>query len=76
MPYPLVSAIVLCYNQARFVIECLESVKAQQYPHLELIVNDDFSRMVLLMLSKLGCHEVECLIASCGMGPTKAYAEA
>ncbi|HEV2435684.1 MAG TPA: glycosyltransferase [Verrucomicrobiae bacterium] len=43
MQYPLVSAIVLCYNHARFVIECLESVKAQQYPNLELIVHDDAS---------------------------------
>jgi len=44
MQYPLVSAIVLCYNHARFVVECLESVKAQNYPNLELIVNDDASR--------------------------------
>jgi glycosyltransferase involved in cell wall biosynthesis len=44
MQYPLVSAIVLCYNQARFVVECLESVKAQNYPNLELIVNDDASK--------------------------------
>ncbi|MGD0260556.1 MAG: glycosyltransferase [Verrucomicrobiota bacterium] len=44
MQYPLVSAIVLCYNQARFVIECLEGIKAQQYPNLELIVNDDASQ--------------------------------
>jgi len=44
MSYPLVSAIVLCYNQARFVVECLEAVKAQNYPNLELIVNDDASK--------------------------------
>jgi glycosyltransferase involved in cell wall biosynthesis len=44
MPYPLVSAIVICYNHARFVVECLESVKAQHYPNLELIVHDDASR--------------------------------
>jgi glycosyltransferase involved in cell wall biosynthesis len=44
MQYPLVSAIVLCYNQARFVVECLEGVKAQNYPNLELIVNDDASK--------------------------------
>jgi glycosyltransferase involved in cell wall biosynthesis len=43
MEYPLVSAIVLCYNQARFVTECLEGIKAQRYPNLELIVNDDAS---------------------------------
>ncbi len=43
MPYPLVSAVVLCYNQARFVTECLEAVKEQNYPNLELIINDDAS---------------------------------
>jgi glycosyltransferase involved in cell wall biosynthesis len=43
MEYPLVSAIVLCYKQARFVRECLEAVKLQNYPNLELIVNDDAS---------------------------------
>ena len=44
MEYPLVSVVVLCYNHARFVAECLESVKLQNYPNLELIVNDDASR--------------------------------
>ena len=44
MPQPLVSAIVLCYNQAKYVVECLEGVKAQDYPNLELIINDDASR--------------------------------
>jgi len=44
MQYPLVSAIVLSYNQAQYVVECLEGIKAQNYPHLELIVNDDASR--------------------------------
>jgi glycosyltransferase involved in cell wall biosynthesis len=43
MESPRISAIVLCYNQARFVTECLESVRAQQYPNLELIVSDDAS---------------------------------
>jgi glycosyltransferase involved in cell wall biosynthesis len=40
---PLVSTIVLCYNQARFVVETLESVKAQTYKHTQLIVFDDHS---------------------------------
>ena len=44
MEYPLVSVVVLCYNHARFVAECLESMKLQDYPNLELIVNDDASR--------------------------------
>ncbi len=44
MEYPLVTAIMLSYNQAGFAVECLESIKAQNYPNLELIVNDDASR--------------------------------
>ncbi len=44
MQYPLVSAIVLNYNHARFVIDCLDTVKAQDYPNLEIIVNDDASK--------------------------------
>jgi glycosyltransferase involved in cell wall biosynthesis len=44
MQHPLVSAAVLCYNQAGFVVECLEGIKAQNYPNLELIINDDASK--------------------------------
>jgi len=40
---PLVSVICVCYNHERFVLEALESVKAQTYPHVELIVVDDGS---------------------------------
>ena len=44
MEYPLVSGIVLSYNHSKYAVECLEGVKAQNYPNLELIVNDDASR--------------------------------
>ncbi|RNC63860.1 glycosyltransferase [Proteiniphilum sp. X52] len=41
---PLVSVIIITYNSARYVIEALESVKAQTWGNLELIVSDDGSR--------------------------------
>lgn len=41
---PLVSVIVVCYNAAEFIVETLESVKAQTYKNIELIVSDDCSR--------------------------------
>lgn len=40
---PLVSIILLCYNHERFVAEALESVYAQRYPRIELLVVDDAS---------------------------------
>ena len=40
---PLVSMIVVCYNQSRFVVETLESVKAQTYKPTQLIIVDDCS---------------------------------
>jgi glycosyltransferase involved in cell wall biosynthesis len=41
---PMVSVIVPCYHQAHFLGECIESVLAQTYPHLEVVVIDDGSR--------------------------------
>jgi len=40
---PLVSVIVLCFNHARFVVECLETVKVQTFQDFELIIMDDCS---------------------------------
>lgn len=41
---PLVSIPVITYNSAKTVVETLESIKAQTYPHKELIISDDCSR--------------------------------
>lgn len=40
---PLVTMIVLCYNQSRFVVETLEGVKDQTYKNTELVIIDDCS---------------------------------
>lgn len=40
---PLVSIIVVTYNSDRYVLETLESIYAQTYQNLELIVADDYS---------------------------------
>lgn len=40
---PLVTAIVVNYNQSRWVVELLESVKQQTYPNIQLVVVDDCS---------------------------------
>ena len=41
---PLVSIVVATYNSAKTVIETLDSIKAQSYDNIELIVTDDYSQ--------------------------------
>lgn len=40
---PLVSVILITYNSERYVLKALESVKAQTWKNIELIVSDDGS---------------------------------
>lgn len=44
MENPLVSIIVITYNSSKYVLETLESAKAQTYQNIELIISDDGSQ--------------------------------
>lgn len=41
--HELISAIVPVYNMAPYLHRCLDSLLAQSYPHLEIIVVNDGS---------------------------------
>src|SRR5689334_20921639 len=41
MATPLVTIVVPCHQQARFLREALESALAQTHPHIEVVVVDD-----------------------------------
>jgi glycosyltransferase involved in cell wall biosynthesis len=37
------SILVSCFNQADFVLECLESIKSQSYKNFQIVISDDSS---------------------------------
>lgn len=41
---PLVSVIIITYNSSRHVLETLESIKAQTWGNIQLIISDDASK--------------------------------
>lgn len=53
----LVSIIVVTYNSSKFVLETLESVKAQTYKNIELIVSDDCSKDNTIRVCEKWIHE-------------------
>lgn len=41
--YPLVSFVILAYNQEKYIEECVCGAFAQDYPNMEIILSDDCS---------------------------------
>jgi glycosyltransferase involved in cell wall biosynthesis len=40
---PLVSVVAMCYNQSKYLLATLESIRSQSYRNIQLIITDDFS---------------------------------
>lgn len=59
---PLVTVIAVCYNHARFVIECLDSIRNQTYPHMQIIIMDDCSQddSVEIIRDWIARYGIEC----------------
>lgn len=52
----LVSVIMPCYNMASFIVETIQSVQAQTYPHWELLIVDDASTDATVDLIRPFCQ--------------------
>ena len=57
MEQPLVSIVVISYNQAQYIIQNLDSLKSQTYTNWELIVADDASPDASVEVFKNWLHE-------------------
>ena len=79
MQTPLVSVICLCYNQARFVREAVESVLVQSYAPVQVIVVDDASTdqsVELIAALKKEYPQLEVLLLDKNVGNCAAFNKA
>lgn len=74
---PLVSVVCLCFEQADFVTAALDSVLAQDYPNLELIVVDDGSadgsRAVIRAYAEQANMPIQLVFPPKNLGNCKAF---
>ncbi|MBH2042331.1 MAG: glycosyltransferase [Comamonadaceae bacterium] len=68
-PAPAVTVIAVCFNHARFLTECLDSIAAQTFQGFQLIVTDDCSRddSAQLIESWLARHRPDALFIRHGV---------
>jgi glycosyltransferase involved in cell wall biosynthesis len=72
---PRVSVVIPCFNHGRLLRQCVDSVRAQSYPEVEMIVVDDGSTDgdTTSYLGELNADErVEVLRMRCNRGPSAA----
>lgn len=61
MVYPLVSVVIPCYNNGRYLAEAIESARGQTWPNIEVIVVDDGSTDDSLSVACRFGHEITVL---------------
>lgn len=71
-----VSVIITCYNKGKLILEALNSVKAQTYANIEIIIVDDCStdkntQIILSELSKSGDYNVILLEKNIGVSEAR-----
>ena len=76
MDEPLVTVVCLCYNQGKFVRKSVESVIAQNYSRVQLILVDDAStdgsaEVIEAIASEN--PEIECLLLERNVGSCRAF---
>lgn len=74
---PLVSIITPCFNDGKYILECIEAVKASDYPCIEHIIIDDGSTdtYTLKVLNSLNTPDVQ-IIRTDNQGVCKARQQA
>lgn len=75
---PLVSIITTCYNDGKYLQECIDSVKSQTYSNIEYIIIDDGStdRFTLDLLKVIACDNQIKLIQTPNQGVCMARNQA
>lgn len=58
---PLVSVVILSYNNLIYIKDCIDSILEQEYPKIELIISDDASRdfNAVFLKEYIDCHKKE-----------------
>jgi glycosyltransferase involved in cell wall biosynthesis len=65
---PLVSILVPCYNGAKYLRESLDSLLAQTYPHIEILLLDDASTDETPAIAAEYAHAIRCVRQPVNLG--------
>lgn len=72
---PLVSVVVVCYNQKQFIKQCINSILQQEYTNIEIILADDCStdgtKDICLEFKKLYPEKIKLSLSQENEGVTK-----